>query len=382
MKRIIHVVNNLNPHFGGTTSTVINIINSINNNDFKIDIVTTLNDFDSECIDETKKIISNLSIANVNVISFNLFPMFRKVVEKYGISFQLMFWMVKSLKKYSLIHCHGVWSLPSLFAILYGKIKGIPVLVSPHETLTNFDIQTSANFITRFLKNALKKYIIQLTQLFIFSSYTELRNSSNIPLSKSNVIYHPIKKNTTINKTFNKEKIVVGYLGRIHKKKNIDAIINCFIKLPSNYHLYIAGKGDVLLTKSLLSIVKINNLTKRIFFIGWLTDDEKDNFFKKIDLLCMPSEYECFGNSAAEALSYGIPVVVSKNTGIAELVLKSKSGLVISPNEPQLYKSLIRFYSEENIYDSLAKNAKSKAMSHMSFIKFNKAINKIYNNFL
>ena len=51
-----------------------------------------------------------------------------------------------------------------------------------------------------------------------------------------------------------------------------------------------------------------------------------------LDVLAMPSEYESFGLSAAEAMLHGVPVLVSERTGIAEVIARHGGGRITRPD--------------------------------------------------
>ena len=252
--------------------------------------------------------------------------------------------MIENIKNYNVIHCHGCWSLSTLVAILLGNIYKIPLVLSPHETLTDYDISTSSNLLTFYLKKKLKGFISKNVNIIVFSSKLELDESKKIPLQKKIFIYHPIisfNQKSKFDKKINSKKIIIGFLGRLHHKKNIAILIKSMIYLPDNYFLFIAGDGNSTYKNYLLKLITTLNLHKRIVFKGWLNNQSRDLFFNDIDLLCMPSVYECFGNTAAEAIARRKPVIVSNKTGISEVIALYKAGIVIKPSVKNIYKSIL-----------------------------------------
>jgi glycosyltransferase involved in cell wall biosynthesis len=64
-------------------------------------------------------------------------------------------------------------------------------------------------------------------------------------------------------------------------------------------------------------------LTGKLLFNNWISDSEKDIAYQLADVFVMPSVSEPFGIVPLEAIQNGTPVVVSKNSGIAEVVQNS-----------------------------------------------------------
>lgn len=127
-----------------------------------------------------------------------------------------------------------------------------------------------------------------------------------------------IKKIKIINKC--KGTLKLGFLGQINKRKNVKGLIENVIKLKNNYpsseiKLLIAGNGN------LLKKFKAQYYGKSyIIFLGYI--NKKDDFFKKIDFLVLPSFYDTWGMVVNEALEYGKPCIVSTGANSRELILK------------------------------------------------------------
>jgi glycosyltransferase involved in cell wall biosynthesis len=55
-------------------------------------------------------------------------------------------------------------------------------------------------------------------------------------------------------------------------------------------------------------------------FLGYLSDEDQQRIYKIADIYVMPSTSEPFGITALEAMSSGVPVIISKTSGVAEIV--------------------------------------------------------------
>lgn len=379
--KILNITNNINPLYGGTTTTVENtLIASAQNKKNSIELIVPIQSsvlFKKSINKKINQLIKYKVLVNTkpNIPFFNIFS------EKYGLSFSLVFWMIKNIKNYNIIHCHGCWSLSTLVAIILGNKYKIPLVLSPHETLTDFDISSSSNLLTFYLKKKLKGFIVNNVDIFVFSSKLELDESKKIPKEKKIFIYHPIislNKKFKFVKKINSKKIIVGFLGRMHQKKNIALLIKSMIYLPDNYFLFIAGDGNSTYKNYLQKLITTLNLQDRIILKGWLDNKSRDLFFNDIDLLCMPSVYECFGNTAAEAIARGKPVIVSNKTGISEVIKTFNAGLVIKPTVKNIYKSIIFIIDNLENTNKMLKNTLLAYNSSLSASAYCNSISKIY----
>ena len=123
----------------------------------------------------------------------------------------------------------------------------------------------------------------------------------------------------------------IGFLGRLHPKKNIEQLIAALTLLPPHVCLRIAGDGDPAYREQLEVLVGTAGVGRRVTWCGFPTGADKQAFLAEIDLLAMPSRYECFGMVAAEAMAAGTPALVSAETGVAETVSKTGAGVVVAP---------------------------------------------------
>ncbi|MDY2735281.1 glycosyltransferase, partial [Intestinibacter sp.] len=84
--------------------------------------------------------------------------------------------------------------------------------------------------------------------------------------------------------------------------------------------------------------------------IGDYSYDDLNQIFKKTDLLIVPSLCkETFSFVTLEALSYGVPVLISDNVGAKDIVEDNKSGFIINMNKNELKQSILKLYESREI---------------------------------
>ena len=107
------------------------------------------------------------------------------------------------------------------------------------------------------------------------------------------------------------------------------------------WELHIAGEGDLDYKRFLLDIIKKENIQENITWHGFLENDPKNRLLSKCDWLVSTSKSESLGISIIEALSQGLPVMITKGIAISNKVSKKKAGYIVSEN-PKLLATQIK----------------------------------------
>src|SRR5579864_4130355 len=128
---------------------------------------------------------------------------------------------------------------------------------------------------------------------------------------------------------------LVLYLGRLVPKKSPDLLLEAFARWR---RVAICGDDSVLVLAGpeegngygnrLKSLAVSAGIAGNVLFTGPIYDDAKWAAYRDADVFVLPSQNENFGNSAAEAMACGTPVIVTDRCGIAPIV-DGRAGLVV-----------------------------------------------------
>lgn len=116
-------------------------------------------------------------------------------------------------------------------------------------------------------------------------------------------------------------KKIVLYHGRISIQKGVDHFIRAarrVIDVEPNVVFVVSGSGDML--TQIIEQVGQLGLSEHVRFAGALWDEDRDRMYQSADLFVMPSVSEPFGLVPLEALQHGTPSVISKQSGVAEVL--------------------------------------------------------------
>ncbi len=121
-------------------------------------------------------------------------------------------------------------------------------------------------------------------------------------------------------KKFVKEKIVT-FLGRVTFQKGPDYFVETAKRVldkDPNVRFVLAGDGDMM--QHIITRVAELGISDHFHFTGFLRGDDIDKMFGMSDVYVMPSISEPFGISPLEAMRAKVPVVISKQSGVAEVL--------------------------------------------------------------
>ncbi len=121
------------------------------------------------------------------------------------------------------------------------------------------------------------------------------------------------------------------FLGRIHRKKGCDMLIDAFAQIAASdpdLHLVMAGPDQQQWSVDLQQTAAKAGIADRIHWPGMITGDAKWGAFYAAEAFILPSHQENFGIAVAEAMACGTPVLLSDKVNIAEEIAADGAGLM------------------------------------------------------
>ena len=250
--------------------------------------------------------------------------------------------------KLDLIHNHGLWMFPNLYARQAAVSNNIPLIISPEGMLEAWSLKNSRykKWLAWWLyeqKNLSSATVFQATSAEEVQSIRKLGYKQPIALIPNGVdipdLYKlPSKKLLVDLFPELKGKKWLLFLSRIHPKKGLDDLLYVWkelaIKFP-DWHLIIAGSDLINYQIKLEEITKRLQLEKKVTFTGMLSGNIKASALSNADLFVLPTHSENFGVAVAESLAYRVPVITTKGAPWQDL-LEYKCGWWIEDNQRDL----------------------------------------------
>lgn len=221
--------------------------------------------------------------------------------------------------QFDVIHAHD-W-LTYYAGIAAKRISGKPLVVHMHAT----EFDRSGEHINQEVYNIERAGMEAADRVIAVSNLTRniVIEKYGIPAEKVITVHNAVRFETREADEAERgvsDKIVT-FLGRITYQKGPDYFVEAaakVLKRMNNVRFVMAGSGDML--KHIVRRVAKLGIADRFHFTGFLKGDEVQKMFGMSDVYVMPSVSEPFGISPLEAMKSNVPVIISKQSGVAEVL--------------------------------------------------------------
>lgn len=229
---------------------------------------------------------------------------------------------------HDIIHAHD-W-LSFLAGEAAQETSGAPLVTHVHAT--EFD-RTGGTGVNQQVYEIEKEGCSRATDVIAVSNLTKniLTSNYGIDSSKVHVVHNGINPDSFdvpnradisgIVKLKEMGYSIVSFVGRITLQKGPDYFLQVAKKVleyNKKVLFVIAGSGDM--QNQIIMEAARMGISNRVLFAGFLRGEELSNLYKLSDVFVMPSVSEPFGLTALESLAYGTPILISKQSGVSEVV--------------------------------------------------------------
>ncbi len=222
--------------------------------------------------------------------------------------------------EHDVIHAHDWLCYPA--GIAAKEVSGKPLVVHVHAT--DFDrsggsVNPKVFEIEKMGMDAADKIIAvsNLTRNIVIEKYGQ-------DPAKVETVYNAVEPVSNELKEERKRGVkekVVTFLGRITMQKGPEYFVeaaNAVLKRTDNVRFVMAGSGDML--EKMVARAAQLGISDRFHFTGFLKGDDVFRMFEISDVYVMPSVSEPFGISPLEAMQSNVPVIISKQSGVSEIL--------------------------------------------------------------
>ncbi len=260
--------------------------------------------------------------------------------------------LIKEILKINptIVHLHGLWRVHTRITNDLLKV-GTPYVITPHGMLDKWALNQSQ------IKKLISWYLWEKKALHNSSFIQVLSSGEHKAIKKinsawkchliSNGIFMPKKKDFKLNpypksweNKIPRNSKVLLFLGRFHKKKGINEVIKAWevvsqYSYSKNWWICFAGSGNLKILKNFDTPSDI----KRIIVSKPVYDLEKDKVFRNSSAFILSSFSEGLPMAALEAMSYGIPCLISENCNLTES-LNTGAAIKTNPSVIEIIESL------------------------------------------
>jgi glycosyltransferase involved in cell wall biosynthesis len=222
--------------------------------------------------------------------------------------------------QFDVIHAHDWLTYPA--GIAAKEISGKPLVIHVHAT----DFDRSGGNVNPRVYEIEKRGMEIADKIITVSNWTRdiVINKYGIDPAKVITVYNAVEPISEIDKIAIRKGIddkIVTFLGRITMQKGPEYFVEAakkVLKKMDNVRFVMAGSGDMM-NKMITRVAKLG-ISNRFHFTGFLSGDDVYSMYSISDVYVMPSVSEPFGISPLEAIQSNVPVIISRQSGVAEVL--------------------------------------------------------------
>ena len=223
-------------------------------------------------------------------------------------------------EEFDLIHAHDWMTYPAAIAV--AEATGKPLIVHVHST----EFDRSGEHVNQMIYDIERAGMERANKIITVSYFTRniIISRYGIPGEKVEVVYNGVERNGSWGLTetgIQRNEKIVLFLGRITMQKGPEYFLRAarkVVDLMDNVKFVMAGSGDLM--HRTISMAAELGIGHKVLFTGFLRGDEVRQIYKMADLYVMPSVSEPFGIAPLEALENDVPVIISKQSGVSEVL--------------------------------------------------------------
>ena len=223
-------------------------------------------------------------------------------------------------QQFDIVHAHDWMTFPAGIAV--AAVSGKPLVVHMHST----EFDRSGEHVNQMIYDIERAGMERADRIIAVSHYTRnvIIGRYGISGDKVKVAYNGVERlgswpseDTSITKD---EKIVL-FLGRITMQKGPEYFLHAakkVLEVMDNVKFVMAGSGDLM--HQSIEMAAGLGIGHKVLFTGFLHGEDVQKIYKIADLYVMPSVSEPFGIAPLEALDHDVPVIISRQSGVSEVL--------------------------------------------------------------
>ena len=300
--------------------------------------------------------------------------------------------LARKIPDFDLVHIQELWHYPGYIASKIARSRNVPYIVTIHGELNEWNLQqkrlkkqiymtaiqrgilqksAALHAITQAESNRIRQLEIE-TPVAMIPNGTHTEEFENLPDRSQFVSRYPELEN----------RLIVLFLGRIQQKKGLDILAQAFGNLVRTRHdvrLVVAGPDEDNTLTEIKTILKSQGALEKAVFPGMLTGEQKLEALSAADIFALTSYSEGFSVALLEALSAGLPLVITDECNFPE-VGDSRAGFVVRPNDSETASALMSLLDSADLRREMSENARRLVRSNYTWERIAEKMFTLYEN--
>lgn len=261
---------------------------------------------------------------------------------RLGNSPELKRWLIQQvrLQRVDLLHSHGMWQLNSMYPGWASKHGRVELVVSPRGAFSRYAMSHGSKF-KKIVWPLIQRPALSAAGCFHATAPSEYEDIRRVGFKQPvAVIPNGIDIPADLPRVTKKRRTLL-FIGRIHPIKGLPSLLHAWKEVHREFpewDLAIAGSdagyyGSTGFLNELRALAADLQLD-RVQFMGEVLGDDKWRVYRNAELFVLPTNSENFGLAVAEALSVGLPAIVTKGAPWSRLAEKSAGWWIDIGQEP------------------------------------------------
>ena len=326
--KILHVIPYFATAYGGPVQAVRDIARMQAESGIAVEIATTTANGATEL---TAAECEPVVAGNVPVHYFERsFPCgwFRSVA--------LQGWLTQHAADYDGLHLHVPFTFPLRCGVHAARSAGVPYAITPHGVLDPWSLAHKRWKKIPYLALVERGHLAGARLIHVTSELEAqglralgiIDTVRRVPLAMTLPSVAP-------SRSARQQGLRLLFLSRLHPVKNLETLLRAVAQLNRpDIRLTIAGEGEPRYTATLRALARELGLATVVDFTGHLDDAAKQQLWQAHDVFVLPSLHENFSLSTIEAMTTGMPAIVTDQVGVADRITAAGAGRVVPCNDP------------------------------------------------
>ncbi len=222
--------------------------------------------------------------------------------------------------QFDIVHAHDWMTYPAGIAV--SAMSGKPLIVHVHST----EFDRSGENINQMIYDIEREGLHTADKVIAVSYFTRntIIGRYGISGEKVEVVHNGVERNgnwSLAETGIDKDEKIVLFLGRITMQKGPEYFLHAakkVLEVMDNVKFVMVGAGDLM--HRAVEMAAELGIGHKVLFTGFLRGEDVRKIYKMADLYVMPSVSEPFGIAPLEALENDVPVIISKQSGVSEVL--------------------------------------------------------------
>ena len=340
--KVLHVIPSISPRRGGPGVAALEMAAALRQQGVEASLLTTN--------DDGPGLLADLPLGRwidhdgVPLIAFGRWSPPITPLREFAVAPALSQWLAAHLGDYDLLHIHALFSYPSTSAMVLARQAGVPYVLSTIGQLCHWSLARSSRR-KRWMLRLIERRNLDGAAALHVTTDAERQQTAGLGLAAPAVVI-PLGVHLPPDGAA-PDRCGAGptrflFLSRIHPKKQLEQLFAALALVPGDWTLEIAGEGEPAYVAVLQRQTEQLGIASRCQWLGFLAGEAKWQALAAADWFVLPSASENFGIAAIEALAAGLPVILSPEVAVAELLSCSGAALICASDPQALAATLER----------------------------------------